>query len=176
MRTGLQDTAGEREARPAVRRVGVPALLDGNVGEQILEGAGARFVGSDALGNRSRTHHSGCVLLHPPASAVTTSAAHDRLPAERARADRRAVEVDLMALSRLQTRGSATGGRQNAVVSLARPRCAIVSWSLGIRVCCSAMSRCSSIAHGRSCQGMRSGRHDWMRLSRWPPVMHISSA
>ena len=35
-----------------MRRVGAPALLDGNVGEQMLEGAGARFVGADALGNR----------------------------------------------------------------------------------------------------------------------------
>ncbi len=106
--------------------------MDGNVGEQILEGAGARFVGSDALGNRSRTHHPGCVLLHPPASAVNTSAAHDRLLAERARAaDRCAVEADLMALIRFHTRASATGGRRNEVASLARPRCAIVSWSVG---------------------------------------------
>jgi len=42
---GPQDIAGEHKARPAVRRVGMPALMDGSVGEQILEGAGARFVG-----------------------------------------------------------------------------------------------------------------------------------
>ena len=59
----LQDVAGERHMLPAMRRVGVPALLDGNVGEQILEGAGARFVGSDALGNRSGTVVAGCTPL-----------------------------------------------------------------------------------------------------------------
>lgn len=56
----MQDITGDKKLRTSLRKVGISAVVDGNAGEIILEGAGADFVGMDSAGNRCTLEITTC--------------------------------------------------------------------------------------------------------------------